>query len=380
MSTNPSRLSQAKEKISTWYKELSVQFRSIRYNSIEFRATAVRFSLHALDVLAVLALTIVIERKADDLGFESPHQLFVIGSDNTGAVFLNWPAIWVVIFTLVSLFLYWLVNIYRFMDPKSSSIEALDQISATQLEISLMSRKTAEIASLSTDDIAIDELRASIKSSLDSIDFMVQNFMDSVVEKNLVTSNLMLSINTESIDGRTRIALNRKFNNFFVYNDDKCVNDYVALLSLEVESPNSEANIQLGNVAFRVHPKMIYSIPGAGFAYHKGKDYAQQASREFELVAINDINKIQFTDPNNSPKALIEAAKKHFDSRQEIKSFVSIPLFRNKEVVGILNINSSDYYLGGRTKEQRAFLKTIIYPIIDPISEMAYHLRSKLYE
>lgn len=358
-----------------WAGKLRATLRYARYRLRDVWTEAARLILHLILVVCGLVAIWIPTKHQDVFSLASPSEYFVFGFvDNN--VHLNWPAIWLSVALLVGVGDYFATNIKRVFEPRARDLAALlERLALTHAEIAL---QAAQVSRLAEGGLATPgELEAALIKMLANIDSLVAKHVDTISKTDVVTSNVMLMFDPADIDGRKWRHREPELLRQRIYAEDGCDSGCRAWLLLEVQSPASSKQMSLTPLTIRVHPTPKLSAPGAGVAVHGGIATARGVAPPV-LEGINDVTRIEFAP--ELPASARAAAEAHFKAIKLVNSFISVPLVHGDAVVGVLNVNSSGFYLAGWTEQQRATVQAVLLPAVAPLAEVGYHLRRSKYE
>lgn len=360
-------------------------FRYLPVKRKSFLKGGLRLFLHVFFLFASVTAVLLpaywgIELKDLFVGYD--YYFFHISD---GSCTFNLPLITYVAILLASVIDYAGLNLLRFFEPKSENIDRmLGQVSENHLNTNLNSvvavYAAEEICRSSTDSkkeaSASGILCNSMLHSLDGISATVLNHMDSVGSKGLVTSNILVALDdTLFSDKRAWAPLKEKLSASSLYPEPLCSeSDTRMWLKLITQCSRSRRELSLPDFTMQVHTVPRSAAPGAGSAVHEGLIFAENEITKLKYSVVNDVHMIEW--PKDMPVKCRLFAKEHFKRHPKIKSFVSFPLVANKVVVGVLNVNSDDYFLGGLNDRQRATLDSIILPVLPGLARLVLSWRN----
>jgi hypothetical protein len=282
---------------------------------------------------------------------------------------------------------YYLLNLRRIWQPTFISIsEMLEKSAQIQFELGTLCTDSIVNAKqrAGKNDIAgtKEVLNKAMQFMLNAIDSLVHSYMDTVLSRDMVTSNLMIALTEKVVRDKTiwrRIRTELK--NELIYTKDGCENkNCIAWLRMIKQSTNASQELpHLDRCTLRVHRKWALSTDGAALAYHKGRKFLSLKHSSLEFSAVNNVYKIQWSRSLDTTTIKNDSIK-HFKKLERIKSFVSMPIIRQDEVVAVLNINSSNDCLGGFTEQQKNILKSLVYPILPYLADILFYWRKIEYE
>ncbi len=348
----------------------------------EIQRKSFRFFLHIVFVICSVGVILLPLFFQDDFKLIKPHEYFFFGYQNNIS-HINWIAVLFIFIFIIGTSDYIFVNIKRSLEPSPKDIGSmLEKTAQVHLESGILCTNSLassfELAKTNYIKKAKKLLNLQLQKLLDSIDSIVKNHMDTVEINDCITSNLMVTLTRKNFDdGRKWNPLEKKLKSENLYEDGCDSKDYITTwMRLVIQSHNSLESFKLNQIAFRIHKQPTLALPGAGSAYYNGLHYIQNDNLDLLISAINDIMRIQW--PASIPHSIRKNAIKHFNDIK-IKSFISIPLVRLDEVVGILNVNSSNYYLAGYSDQQRSVMGSLIFPCIPHLANMLKNWRELEY-
>ena len=335
-----------------------------------------RVLLHGgLAVCALIATALPILRPAAFV-LDPPRHLFVLAVTAYGVAWNKTGILWLVA-VVAGAVEYFVVNVKRYLEPhEPERTNALVEVGELQLRISHVSRAACGQAKV-RDNQAKERLLRALGQILDGVDLLVANRMDTVGPGDIVTSNVMAALEPKAFDTQAWAQVDTALRPRMVYSEDGCDGDYVAWLRLIAQSHRSETAFELREIALRVHAHPRRIAPGAGLAFHYGRHYVENAEQDLRVVPVNDVDRIEWPQ-GASPKMQQEAAN-HFAAINSLRSFVSVPLVRDQNVVGILNINGSGYFLAGRAPSQLAMLRILVLPLLSDLADVLVSWRELEY-
>ncbi|MDD2942523.1 MAG: hypothetical protein PHC51_06080 [bacterium] len=222
-------------------------------------------------------------------------------------------------------------------------------------------------------------LSSAIKVTLNSIDDLIKKFGQNS-RYDYISSNVMIFLGHEGLDGRKTQMVKQGLETKNMYSDFLCLkNESCGWLQVRFESKNSAKKYKMNGNSLLVHKELCRVAPGACNAYYVGKDLLLPNSRNdrpLQFVKINDVNRIDFQGEHRTE--LQREARELFKG-VDILSFICFPLIYADEVVGVLNINSSNYFVGGMNNEDSAIINSIVLPSLDSLSSLVFEWRTLRY-
>lgn len=356
----------------------------IRYWSIrkkEFAKGVLRFLLHMMEIGCVGGMAILPLLYPDTFSLEKfNYFIFYFYQDTLRVNYLGTLFVAIIILGGGD---YYILNLKRIWEPSRKELGSMLEHSAT---LHLKSAKLCTTALAAIDVIneknkqkAKYYLMKSMQQILNAIDELVKNYMDTVSEDDKITSNIMIVLKQEYFqDRRTWNPILNKLESERIYSKDSCDNEScTAWLRLIAQCHNSKEHFFIDKFVLRVNKNPILSIAGAAIAYHYGIKFIENEDEDLRLSTVNDVYRIKW--PTGIENSAQYEASAHFEKLKFIKSFISVPLTRLSDVVGILNVNSSGFYLAGRSIQQRSILKNLIFPSLSHLSDIIFQWRNLEY-
>ncbi|NLD92187.1 MAG: GAF domain-containing protein [Fibrobacter sp.] len=306
----------------------------------------------------------------------------IIGKNDKGDLLLNTP---VIVFLPICIIVAadQIFNLKgRFFDRSKNLIQMLTKLSIEMPKVRRyceLGAKVAEATSSSNPKFAKKKLRECIYKTLKVFNGFISAFADTIDEKTIITSNIMVSLTKDDFatdqEYRTKTA---DFNLCDVYKSDtKDIENQLGWLTLLASCAESKKRYNLETFCMKLMPNHCDSLIGAPDAWHIGKNICDDIDFEYSFSYVNDVDSIEF---NTNNKKFQAEATLHFKKLKFIKSFVSAPIIYSDNVVGVINVNSSDKVLAGINADQRAVLQLLISLFSQTISHCVMLWRRYEYD
>jgi len=312
----------------------------------------------------------------------APHEYALFGLGG-GEIHLNWPVVGFTVLFLVGAFDYILLNFADVLKPKISDLRKVHHDCAAAQYLFSDSMITAISAghewNRSNGKEIMRVLDRTLDSAISSLERQISNFMDNVSKSDVISANIMTTLRPNHFGPESWSTIERMLDAERLYSDDGCdSHTCIAWLRIDYQSPKSSKVVNLRPMSLRVHQDRDQCVGGAGQAFHWGELFMRARNEPVQYVAVNDVNEI--VHRGKQPEDAQREAQQHFRKHASIRSFVSLPLVFADEVVGILNINSSEYYVGGYWREQGEVFEAIVIPWLPLLAELVFLRRRVQYE
>lgn len=316
--------------------------------------------------------------------FEKNKYKYLIFGISDGDLILNLYAIIYCASVVLFSISYILTNIkFRFGLNKKNLFNMLKQSADLHYKYGIFSTTAIVKARYEKDnniDNPIKQLKQTLTYQLGQTNKLISAFLDTVEKNDIITSNIMVSLANEKIPGKRKLAkdLSKIKANYIYKSDVPSDSECECWLQVIAECQNSRQFLNLSGRSMYVHKDPTKAIFGAPEAWHLGCIMNDSdPGEECRYSVVNDVEAIGW--PESSSEDIKLEAKQYFKKAKHIKSFVSIPLIRADEVVGVLNINSSNYFLFGPSKEQNIIFDTLVVPSLASIADTLHLWREYKY-